>query len=141
MPVEILSVQPEANAAFARAHDREALKSYYGFTVVWHEQRHDFSAVEDGATLGVATIEIAASLATVKGVIVAPEARRRGIGRALLAQASDVANYYNCHKMTAEAPHGSAAQAFLEACGYHVEAVLPQHAFKLDMAIMRKFLL
>ena len=38
-------------------------------------------------------------------------------------------------------PHGSAAQRFFEACGYDVEAVLPQHAFKLDMAVMRKFLL
>jgi hypothetical protein len=27
------------------------------------------------------------------------------------------------------------------ACGYHVEAVLPQHTFKLDVAMMRKFLL
>jgi GNAT superfamily N-acetyltransferase len=141
LSLEILSVQPDANAAFVRAHDREALKSYYGFTVVRHEQRHDFSAVEDGATLGVATIKIAASLATVERVVVAPQARRSGIGRALLARAADVANYYNCHKMTAQAPHGSAAQHFLEACDYHVEAVLPQHAFKLDMAVLRKFLL
>ncbi len=141
MPVEIVGVQPEANAAFVRAHDREALKTLYGFTVVWHEQRHHFGAVEDGTTLGVATITIAASLATVEGLIVAPQARRRGIGRALLARAADVANYYNCHKMTAQAPHGSGAQRFLEACDYHVEAVLPQHAFKLDMAVLRKFLL
>jgi hypothetical protein len=54
---------------------------------------------------------------------------------------ADVANYYNCHKMTAMVPHGRSAQRFFEACGYGVEAVLPQHTFKLDMAMMRKYLL
>jgi hypothetical protein len=54
---------------------------------------------------------------------------------------AEVANYYNCHKMTAMVPHLRGAQRFFEACGYGVEAVLPQHTFKLDMAMMRKYLL
>ena len=43
--------------------------------------------------------------------------------------------------MTALVPSASAAQQFLEACGYKEEAVFPQHTFKLDVAVMRKFLL
>jgi len=43
--------------------------------------------------------------------------------------------------MTAMVPHLRGAQRFFEACGYGVEAVLPQHTFKLDMAMMRKYLL
>jgi len=43
--------------------------------------------------------------------------------------------------MTVLVPHLRGAQKFFEACGYSTEAVLPQHTFKLDMAVMRKFLL
>ena len=92
-------------------------------------------------TVGAATIRIAASLAHVERIVVAPEHRRRGIGRRLLDAAADAANYYNCHKMSALVPHRSAAQRFFEACGYREEAVLPQHTFKLDVAVLRKFLL
>lgn len=141
MPVEIVRVQPDQIMEFVRRTEREALKSFYDFSVIWHEQRHDFAAMEGDTTVGVATIRIAASLAHVERVIVLPERRRAGIGRTLLARAADVANYYNCHKMTALVPHSSAAQQFFERCDYREEAVLPQHTFKLDMAVMRKFLL
>ena len=141
MALEIVRVQPGDVAEFVRRNEREALRAFYDFSVVWHEQRHAFSAVLDGEAAGVAEIRIAASLAHVERVIVLPARRRSGIGRALLDTASDVANYYNCHKMSATAPHLGAAQTFFERCGYKVEAVLPQHTFKLDIAVLRKFLL
>jgi GNAT superfamily N-acetyltransferase len=141
LAIEIVRVQPEAVAAFYREGEREALKAFYGFSVIWHEQRHDFAAVDGDRTIAAATIRIAASLAHVERTVVAPEHRRRGIGRRLLESAADVANYYNCHKMTVLVPHRSGAQQFFEACGYREEAVLPQHAFKLDAAVLRKFLL
>jgi len=141
LPVEIVRVQPEDVMEFVRRGEREALKTFYDFSVIWHEQSHDFAATDGEQTVGVAQIRIAASLASVERVVVLPEHRRRGIGRALLQSAAEVANYYNCHKMTALVPHRGAAQQFLERCDYREEAVLPQHTFKLDMAVMRKFLL
>lgn len=126
---------------FVRRTEREALKTFYDFSVIWHEQRHDLAAMDGGETVGAVQIRIAASLAHVERIVVLPERRRQGIGRALLSAASDTANYYNCHKMTVLAPHKSSAQAFFEACDYREEAVLPQHTFKLDMAVLRKFLL
>ena len=141
MPVEISRVDPAAVEEFARRNEREALKTLYNFNVVWHEQRHDFAANDEGQIAGVATIRIAASLAHVERLIVLPDRRMAGVGRALLAEAAEVANYYNCHKMSAMVPHRSPAQKFLEKCGYKEEAVLPQHTFKLDVAVMRKFLL
>jgi GNAT superfamily N-acetyltransferase len=60
---------------------------------------------------------------------------------ALLARCEEIANYYNCHKVSAGVMNGSPALAFFERCGYHVEAILPQHTFKLDVAMVRKFLL
>jgi GNAT superfamily N-acetyltransferase len=141
LPVEIVRVQPEAVMEFVRRTEREALKTFYDFSVIWHEQAHDFAAMDGGQIVGVAQIHVAASLADVRRIIVLAERRRGGIGRALLQSAADVANYYNCHKMTALVPHKSAAQKFFERCDYREETVLPQHTFKLDMAAMRKFLL
>jgi GNAT superfamily N-acetyltransferase len=141
LPVEIVRVAPEAVMDFVRRTEREALKSFYDFSVIWHEQKHDFAAMDGGDVVGVAQIRIAASLAHVERLIVLPARRRQGIGRELLQAAAEAANYYNCHKMTALVPHRSAVQTFFERCDYREEAVLPQHTFKLDMAALRKFLL
>lgn len=141
MPVEIVRADADAVAAFYRATERDALRALYAFSVVWHEQVHDFAALEGEATIGAVTIRIAASVATVERVVVEPARRRSGIGRRLLDTAADTASYYNCHKMSAFVPRVSDARHFLEACGYREEAVLPQHTFKLDVAAMRKFLL
>ena len=141
MALEIVRVQPEDAQTFFHANEREAYSTAYGFPVIWHEQRHAFFAQQDGELAGAAQIYIAASLAHVEKIAVLPQFRRRGMGRALLEQAADVANYYNCHKMTAMALHNGSAQAFFEACGYKIEAVLRQHTFKLDIAVLRKFLL
>lgn len=141
MPIEILRVRPDAVDAFYRGAEREALKTFYGFSVIWHEERHDFEARDGDRVVGAATIRIAASLGHLEKVAVVEDSRRRGMGRQLLDAAADVAKYYNCHKMTVLVPRRSAAQQFFEACGYCEEAILPQHTFKLDMAVLRKFLL
>ncbi len=140
-PIEIEPVQPERTAAFRREHEREALSTEWKFRIVWHEQRHELAALEGDRVVGVLGLRIAASLAHVDSLIVAPERRGGGIGRRLLERAEILANYYNCHKVTLEAPAGYPAAAFFEACGYKIEAILPQHTWKLDVAIMRKFLL
>ncbi|GAC1308601.1 MAG: hypothetical protein NVSMB19_21900 [Vulcanimicrobiaceae bacterium] len=139
--VEIESVQPERTAAFRREHEREALSTQWNFRVIWHEQRHEFAATIDGAIVGVLALRIAASLAHVESLIVAPEQRRRGIGGRLVERAETVANYYNCHKVTLEVPADYPARTFFEACSYKTEAILPQHTWKLDVAVLRKFLL
>jgi ribosomal protein S18 acetylase RimI-like enzyme len=139
--IEIETVQPERTLAFRRRHEREALSTAWGFPIVWHEQQHEFAATAEDEVLGALSLRVAASLAHVESLIVAPELRRTGIGRRLLTRAEELANYFNCHKMTLEAPAGRPAQAFFEACGYKVEAILPQHTWKRDVVILRKFLL
>ena len=141
MAFDVLRVSAETLDAFYRAHERESLRAFYEFPVIWHEARYGF-AVKDGETIaGAGTLRVAASLGEVERLIVDPSYRKRGIGRAIASEMADVANYYNCHKMTVMVPHLRSAQKFFEACGYGVEAVLPQHTFKLDMALMRKYLL
>lgn len=141
MPVEVARVETSALEPFFSSHDREALRSFYTFPVIWHEARYGFAVRDEDAIVAAGILRVAASLGTVERLVVDPAFRRRGIARAIVAQMNDVANYYNCHKMTVEAIHESAAQRFFEACGYGVEAVLAQHTFKLDVAMMRKYLL
>ena len=141
MPVEIITVQDDRIAEFFHKNERESLHRFYNFPVIWHEQEHRLAAVREGEVLGAAHLQIAASLCTIGMLTVASEHRRQGIGRALLDRAEEIANYYNCHKMTGQVLKDGTAQQFLQACGYHVEAILPQHTFKLDMAVLRKFLL
>ncbi len=141
MPVEFVRASTEQVESFVRLTEREALKSLFEFSVIWHEQRHDLAALEGTTMVALAQIRIAASLAHVEHVVVLPEHRGKRIGRELLEHAAGAASYYNCHKMTALVPHKSTAQTFFERCGYREEAVLPQHTFKLDMAVLRKFLL
>lgn len=139
--VEIELAKPGETEEFWRATQREALSTLYDFLVIWHEQSHEIIARDEGRIVGSLRLRIAASLGHVEMLTVLPERRRQKLGLALLSRAEELSNYYNCHKVTVMVPHESAAQAFFIACGYHVEAVLPQHTFKLDMAILRKFLL
>jgi GNAT superfamily N-acetyltransferase len=142
LPVEILRTPCEGLASFYRENEREALRAFYGFPVIWQEAEYGFAARDEANHLiGAATLRVAASLGHVDRIVVAPEFRRNGVGRQLLDAAADAANYYNCHKMTVLVVYDSPTQRFFEACGYRQEAILPQHTFKLDMAVMRKFLL
>jgi GNAT superfamily N-acetyltransferase len=138
---EIEVAQPGALDAFWERADRTWRSELWEFRVVWHEQVHDLAIVEAGATVAALRLRVAASLAHVVALYVVPERRLQGLGRALEARAEELAKYFNCHKMTVEVFAGRAAERFFERCGYKTEAVLPQHTFKLDVAVLRKFLL
>lgn len=140
--IEIESAKPGQTDAFWKTHDRDWRSELWQFRVVWHEQGHDLIArAEDGEIAGALRLRIAASLAHVDALYVLPARRRQGIARQLVARAEEIANYYNCHKVSVPVFHERAAERFFLACGYVVEAVLPQHTFKLDVAVLRKFLL
>ncbi len=139
--VRIDVVLEARTAAFRSAVEREARWTMWGFTVVWHEQHHELAALAGDDVVGVLGLRIAASLGHVESLFVAAAHRGHRIGARLLERAETLANYYNCHKMTLEAPAGAGPQGFFEACGYRVEATLAQHTWKRDVVVMRKFLL
>ncbi len=141
MSLEIESAAPGAADAFWTRYDREWRSDLWNFRVVWHEQMHDVVARSEGEIAGALRLRIAASLAHVEALYVVPERRRQGIGRLLVSRAEERANYYNCHKVSVAVFHDGEAQRFFVAAGYVVEAVVPQHTFKLDVALLRKFLL
>lgn len=139
--IEIATARPERTDAYWRDRRRDFLSELWSFRVVWHEQTHELIATHEGAIVGALRLRIAASLAHLEALFVDPEFRGIGIGPRLLAEAEDIAVYYNCHKVTLEVPSGGHAQTFFERNDYRVEALLQQHTFKLDVAVLRKFLL
>jgi GNAT superfamily N-acetyltransferase len=141
LPVEVVRLEAAELEPFYREREREALRAFYEFPVIWHEQTYGFAVREDECIVAAGSLLVSASLGQIAKLLVDPQHRRRGAGRAIVTEMADVANYYNCHKMTVMVPHQRSAQRFFEACGYGTEAVLPQHTFKLDMALMRKYLL
>lgn len=141
MSLEITVAKPGDTTAFWKTHDRAWRGEVWAFKVIWHEQTHEVIATVEGAIVGALSLRIAASLAHVEALYVVPELRGKGIGRALLARSEEIANYYNCHKVSVAVMNASPAQRFFTGSGYHLEAVLPQHTFKLDVAMLRKFLL
>lgn len=138
---EVAVARPGDADGFWHDHERAWRSESWGFKVIWHEQVHELVARDEGAVVGALRGRIAASLAHVEALYVLPPRRRCGIGRMLLGRLEETANYYNCHKVSVAVMHESPAQRFFEACGYHLDAVLPQHTFKLDVALLRKFLL
>jgi len=141
MSLELQVAQPGAADGFWQRHDRDWRSELWAFRVIWHEQTHDVLARDGEQTLGALRLHIAASLAHVDALYVLPAQRRRGVARLLVSRAEEMANYYNCHKVSVAVFHDGDAQRFFQACGYVVEAVIPQHTFKLDVALLRKFLL
>ncbi len=139
--LETAIAKPGETDAFWNAHDRDWRTELWNFRVIWHEQMHDVVVRDGDAMAGVLRLRIAASLGTVEALYVLPDNRRRGIGRLLVSRAEELSNYYNCHKVTVAVFHDGAAQRFFEGCGYKIDAVIPQHTFKLDVALLRKFLL
>lgn len=139
--LEIGVAKPGDADAFWRTTERAWRSEVWGFKVIWHEQTHDITATDDGAIVGALNLRIAASLAHVEALYVLPERRGTGIGHALVARCEEIANYYNCHKVSVAVMNASPALRFFTGSGYHLEAVLPQHTFKLDVAMLRKFLL
>ncbi len=141
MSLEVAVAKPGDAAPFWHANDRAWRSEVWAFKVVWQEQTHDITASVDGAIVGALNVRIAASLAHVEALYVVPAQRGNGIGHALLARCEEIGKYYNCHKVSAAVMNASKALRFFLDSGYHLEAVLPQHTFKLDVAMVRKFLL
>jgi len=141
VPPEIETAKPGDADVFWRSNDRNWRSELWNFRVIWHEQAHDLVVRDGPEIVGGLHVRIAASLAHIEALYVLPAQRARGLGRRLVARCEELANYYNCHKVSVAVFAGHPAQAFFERCGYKIEAVLPQHTFKLDVALLRKFLL
>ena len=81
---------------------------------------------EDGAVLGYVGIHFLADEGFITNVAVAPQARRRGVARALLSDLADYAVAHNGYRITLEVRVSNApAIALYESLGYVRDGVRP----------------
>lgn len=93
-----------------------------------------FVALEQGRVLGVLVWSgLEAGLLWLSWIVVAPEARGRGVARALLEAFHDFAKASGVHKTWCDSRIGNTpSQALLGKSGYKVITTLSQHWYGLD---------
>lgn len=111
---------------------------------------HGFFVAEDAGILGFASYgQFRAGMGYAKAmehtIILAPEGRGRGVGRALMAAIEDHARAQGYHSMIAGVSGGNPeGRAFHAAIGYAELAVVPQVGWKFgrfwDLVLMQKLL-
>lgn len=111
---------------------------------------HGFFVAEDGGILGFASYgQFRAGTGYARAmehtIILAPEGRGRGVGRALMAAIEDHARAQGYHSMIAGVSGGNPeGRAFHAAIGYAEVAVIPQVGWKFgrfwDLVLMQKLL-
>ncbi len=93
----------------------------------------------DGAILGTVQLAFAAQpnqphRAEVTKLLVAPEARRRGVARALMRSLEDLARQSGRRLLLLDTVEGSDAQRLYEALGWTLLGVVPRFALSTDRA-------
>lgn len=111
---------------------------------------HGFFVAEDGGILGFASYgQFRAGMGYAKAmehtIILSPEGRGSGVGRALMAAIEDHARAQGYHSMIAGVSGGNPeGRAFHAAIGYAEVAVIPQVGWKFgrfwDLVLMQKLL-
>ena len=108
--LEIAVAKPgDADGVLANARSRVAQRSLgLQSRLARADARHD-GAASTASIVGALRPRIAASLAHVERALRACRRSAAGIGRALLARCEELANYYNCHKVSVAVHNGSPA--------------------------------
>ena len=134
------SVDLGAAIGFMQPLDMAAALAFWQGTVaesVSRGERDLFIAEEDGAVLG--TVQLIHDMpanqphrAEIAKMMVAPAARRRGVGRALMQAALDAAKANGKTLVTLDTRTGDVAAPLYAAVGFEVAGHIPDYAFDPD---------
>ncbi len=146
-----MEVKTSSKWAYQRFADRE-FERYFGeffgkegrdeyLTFSIREKKLFFKAVEDGKTVGVASLHIGRNVAKIGAFIVAKDRRGAGAGSMLLGRCEAAAKRHKCRKIWLWTFPSSKAYGFYKRKGYAEEARLErQWGGKRTLSVMSKFL-
>jgi GNAT superfamily N-acetyltransferase len=107
----------------------------------WMERATYFAAVREGHIVGAVGCEITDGNCRLIHLVVDPEARRRGVGTALVRTAVDWARHSNSHEVWVDVlARFTAAGALLKHLEFEDAGVLHRHRYNEDVRFFEKLL-
>lgn len=113
---------------------------HYGKPVVWTKKYFHLIAEKEGETVGSLRLEVSSGVAYVDAIIVGHDTVGKGVGKALMEKAEEIAREQQSHKIFLNTGKDWEAPKFYEKLGYKKSADLPNHYFHVDFIEMTKFL-
>ena len=113
---------------------------HYGREVDWKIKKYVFAAQENGEIVGTLKMKVQAGLVEIQTIIVSSGKRSKGIGKALMKQAEEIAKKSGAHKIYLITGKNWTARKFYESLGYKEVGELPKHYIKHDFVQFCKFL-
>lgn len=113
---------------------------HYGTVPDFSMHSYVYVAYDGKRPLGRATINIKAGVGEVREVVVSEDARRGGVGSALVAKLESVAKKHGVHKIWLQTGRGWKSEGFYRKLGYQKTGALKHHYAKRDFVIYSKSL-
>jgi len=133
--IVVRSVTKEMIKVFA--HEWTMLDSEMG--IEWKTRVKTLGAFVSERLVGYATLRVTGGVGYVHELMVLPDYRNKGVGKALMTEAERICMGVGCHKMTVKTSemHKDAIRLY-NAMGYTTEAKLRKDKFKLTWHLMCK---
>jgi|SRR3989344_1200616 len=137
--IKVIETTKDTVRDFTEKEWRGVDMEHYGKSIQWIEKLFVFKAELDGKIAGVVTGDVSAGVLHIDDLIVAKEARGKGVGRALMKKAEEFGVGEGAHKAHVSTGVGWQAENFYQKLGYKQVAILPKHHFDVDFVIYEKF--
>ena len=126
-------------AAFKEKEWVYADEEHYGDTPPdLTKYEHSYIAKENGKIVGAIDVIIDTGVMSIKSLLVAQDAQRRGIGSSLIKKVEEEAKKHDCHKIWIITGSDWNARKLYESFGYIFRCILPEYFDGKDFVILDK---
>lgn len=112
--------------------------SHYGKGVEWGNEEFRFQATEDEKLVGLISGKVESGVVYINQVIVAEDAREKGIGTMLINKVEKFGKENGAHKIWLITGENWSEVEFYKKLGFKIEATLPDHHFHEDFVAFSK---
>lgn len=140
MKIKVLKRSNKKLKEFETEEWKGADKEHYGRNIDWHPKEFYLAAIEKGEILGSLNFRIQVGVAEIKTLIVARTKQGRGIGKALVQKAEEIARKNNAHKLYLISGKGWDAVEFYKKLGFENTGESLHHYAKHDFLHLTKFI-
>jgi len=140
MKVKVLKRKGKALKEFRKREWEHVDLEHWGRPTKWEEKTYFIKALEEDKIVGFLEMTIQAGVAKVRDLIIAQDARRKGIGKELMSEAERLAKKRKAHKLYLITGEGWTAEKFYKSLGYKKVGLLKKHSFSHNFVQFSKLL-